>query len=365
MTDALSVTRDPFGTTREGAAVDRYTLESPAGVIVALITYGGTIQELWAPDSHGRRANVVLGFAALGDYEAHGDAHLGGIIGRYANRIAHGTFSLDGTAYRLPRNDGPHSLHGGGKGFHVHVWDAAVRPPAGDRVAVALRRTSPSGEMGYPGTLDVEVTYTLFADGSLRVDYRATADEPTVVNLTNHAVWNLAGEGSGTICDHVLTLAADRYTPFDATLIPTGEVAPVAGTPLDFVDPRPIGERIRDRFPQLAIARGYDHNFVLERGEAGSLTLAARVREPVSGRELEVHTTEPGIQLYSGNFLEGTLVGTSGRAYRQRDGLALETQHFPDSPNRPGFPSTVLRPGEVFESTTVCRLAPSADKIAP
>jgi aldose 1-epimerase len=364
VTGTPSVTREPFATTRDGAAVDRYTLESPAEVTVALITYGATIQQLWAPDRHGRRANVVLGFAALGDYETHGAAYLGGIIGRYANRIARGTFSLDGTVYRMPRNDGSNSLHGGGDGFHVRIWDASVLPAAGDRVAVALRRTSRSGEMGYPGTLDVEVTYTLFADGSLRVDYRATTDQPTVVNLTNHAAWNLAGEGSGTICDHVLTLAADRYTPVDATLIPTGEIAPVAGTPLDFVDPRPIGERIGDGFPQLAIARGYDHNFVLEPGDAGSPRLAARVREPVSGRELEVHTTEPGIQVYSGNFLDGTLVGTSGRAYRQRDGFALEPQHFPDSPNQPRFPSTVLRPGEVFESTTVYRLAPSAEKIA-
>ena len=246
------------------------------------------------------------------------------------------------------------------KGFDRHVWQAAALEPNGGSVGVRLRRTSPDGEMGYPGTLEVEVEYTLAPDGSLRIDYRAATDAATVVNLTNHAYWNLAGEGSGTICDHVLTLAARSYTPVNSTLIPTGEIAPVAGTPLGFLDPTPIGARIRDGFAQLASAHGYDHNFVLEPGQSTSPALAARVDEPASGRRLEVFTTEPGIQFYSGNFLDGTLVGTSGRTYRQSDGFALETQHFPDSPNRPAFPSTVLRPGERFESTTVYRLTTSS-----
>lgn len=351
------MTREPFGTTPDGTAVDRYTLSSPSGIAVSLITYGASVQQLWAPDRDGRRANVVLGFPTLDGYVAHCGHYFGAIVGRCANRIAHAAFGLDGVTYRVPANDMSSSLHGGPEGFDRRVWEATVAPPASDGAGLELHRTSPAGEMGYPGTLEVEVTYTLSEGDSLRIDYRATTDAPTIVNLTNHACWNLAGEGSGPIHGHVLELAADRYTPVGPTLIPTGEIAPVAGTPLDFVEPAPIGARIRDGFRQLAIARGYDHNFVLEQGgDAATPVLAARVHDPGSGRGLEVYTTEPGIQLYSGNFLDGTLVGTSGRAYRQSDGFALETQHFPDSPNQPGFPSTVLRPGELFESTTIYRL---------
>jgi aldose 1-epimerase len=356
VTDALAVTKGPFGATSDGKAVDRYTLESPAGVAVSVLTFGGAIQQLWAPDRDGRRANVVLGFSTVADYERHAGHHFGGIIGRYANRIAAGAFSLDGVAHRLPRNDGPNTLHGGTEGFDVHVWEAAVAQPVDDRVAISFRRTSPDGEMGFPGALDVEVTYTVSVDGALRVDYRATTDEPTVVNLTNHAYWNLAGEDAGTILDHELILAADRYTPIDERLIPTGEVASVAGTPLDFRVRRVIGERIRQGFEQLTLARGYDHSFVIN-GDPGTLRFAACVREPVTGRELEVHTTEPAIQFYSGNFLDGTVVGAGEKAYRQGDGFALEPQHYPDSPNRPQFPSTLLRPGEAFESTTIYRVS--------
>jgi len=356
VTPAPSITKQPFGTTPDGAAADLYTLTSPSGLSVALITYGACVQQLWAPDRDGRRANVVLGFPTLDGYVAHDGHYFGATVGRFANRIGGATFMLDGVTYRLPLNDGPNSLHGGTTGFDRRVWEAAVVPPTPDSVGLDLRYTSPDGEMGYPGTLSVTVTYTLSHD-SLRIDYRTTTDAPTIVNLTNHTCWNLAGEGTGTIYDHVLTLAADRYTPVDATLVPTGELAPVAGTPLDFTKPTPTGARIRDGFPQLAVAGGYDHNFALARRDSTSLIPAARVDEPTSGRRLEIATTEPGIQLYSGNMLDGTLNGTSGKAYRQSDGLALETQHFPDSPNHPNFPSTELRPGRVLTSTTVYRLS--------
>ena len=357
METAPSITRLPFGTTPDGSVVDLYTLTNSSGIAVAVMTYGAAVQQLWVPDRDGRKANVVLGFPTLADYVAHDGHYFGAIIGRCANRIAHGRFLLDGVTYEVPRNDGTNSLHGGTAGFDKRVWQAAVVPPTRDGVGLKLQYTSPDGEMGYPGTLAVNVTYTLANDDSLGIDYRATTDAATVVNLTNHTYWNLAGEASGTICDHILTLYADRYTPVDRTLIPSGEIAPVAGTPLDFTTPTRIGARIREAFPQLAIAHGYDHNVVLERVDTLSPILAARVREPTSGRELEVFTTEPGIQFYSGNFLDGTLRGTSGRTYRQNDGFALETQHFPDSPNHPEFPSTVLRPGDVFESSTVYRLS--------
>ena len=352
---APAVEREPFGTTPDGTAVERYTLSHPDGIAVSVITYGAAVQELWAPDREGRRANVALGFAALDGYTSHGGHYFGAIVGRYANRIGHAAFSLDGVTYRLPANEGESSLHGGPEGFDRRVWTADVRETPGGP-ALALRRTSPAGEMGYPGTLDVEVTYALVDADSLRIDFLATTDAPTVVNLTSHACWNLAGEGSGSILDHVLELAADRYTPVGPDLIPTGEIAPVAGTPLDFTEPAPIGARLRDPFPQLQIAGGYDHNFVLRHGGGRSPARAARVRDPASGRTLDVSTTEPGIQLYTGNFFDGTLVGTSGRAYGRNEGFALETQHYPDSPNRPSFPSTVLRPGKRFESTTIFRL---------
>jgi aldose 1-epimerase len=350
----LPVTREPFGTAPDGTPVERFTLSSGSGIAVSLIGYGACVQALRAPDRRGRTANIALGFATLDGYVAERGHYFGATVGRYANRIAHAAFELDGRAHRLVPNDGPSSLHGGPVGFDRHAWRSEVSPAGG---AVSFRRTSPAGEMGYPGTLEVEVTYTLEGN-SLRIDYLATTDAPTVVNLTNHTCWNLAGEGSGTIYDHVLTLAAGRYLPVDATLIPTGEIAPVAGTPFDFQRPTPIGARIRDGFDQLTIARGYDHTFALERENAAAApAFAARVVEPASGRVLEVATTEPGFQLYTGNFLDGTLIGTGGRAYRQGDSLAIETQHFPDSPNRPGFPSTALRPGEALRSTTVYRLS--------
>jgi aldose 1-epimerase len=348
LSDPASLATRPFGTAPDGAAVDLYTLDSAAGVTVSVLTYGAAVQGLWAPDRYRRVDNVVLGFPSLADYLVAGGHYFGATVGRYANRIARGTFALDGVTYELPRNDGENSLHGGTVGFDKRIWRVSQAQAIGDRARLALRYTSRDGEMGYPGTLAVQVVYTLSSDGTLRLEYRAETDAPTVVNLTNHTYWNLAGEGSGTIDDHVLTLAAHRYTPVDSTLIPTGEVASVADTLLDFTRPSPIGPRIGD---------GYDHNFVIDRGDASSLVLAARVDEPTSGRRLEVHTTEPGLQFYSGNLLDDTLPGPSGRAYGRRHGFTLETQHFPDSPNQPRFPSTVLRPGEVFESTTIYRLS--------
>jgi aldose 1-epimerase len=337
---------EPFGAL-DGQAVERYTLGTPSGIRVAILTYGGIIQSLEVPDRSGRVANITLGCASLDGY-VRGGAFFGALIGRVANRIARGRFTLDGLSYELPINNGPNSLHGGTLGFDKRVWSAT---PIDNALKLAL--DSPDGDQGYPGRLQVEVVYAL-AGSDLRIDYHATCDRPTVVNLTNHAYFNLAGEGSGSVEDHVLELHASRYTPIDASLIPTGTIESVSGTPLDFTTAHTIGERLRIGHEQLVLAQGYDHNFVID-GHDGSLLPAARVEHPASGRRLELLTSEPGIQFYAGNLLDGSLVGTSGRVYRQTDGFTLETQHYPDSPNRPEFPSTVLRPGETFSSTTVLR----------
>jgi aldose 1-epimerase len=344
-----------------GANVDLYTLTNSNGMQVKILTYGGIIQSVRVPDANDQFANVALGFRTLAEYAESGNpAYFGCITGRYANRIANGMFMLDGNTYQLPINNPPNSLHGGLVGFDKHVWQASeIRDPDGT-VGVALTFTSPNGDQGYPGTLSVEVDYRLTNDNEIKIDYKATTDAPTVVNLTNHSYWNLAGEGSGTALDHELRLNADRFTPIDSTLIPTGAIDAVAGTPFDFTSATPIGDRIRDYSnEQLRFGRGYDHNFVLNRPDPNdkSLILAAHVHEPTSGRILDIYTTEPGIQFYSGNFLDGTLVGTSGRAYRQGDGFALETQHYPDSPNHPNFPSTRLDPGQTFMSTTIYKFS--------
>jgi aldose 1-epimerase len=341
----MPVSAERFGTTPDGEEVDRFTLSAGA-VRVQVLSYGGVVSAVEAPDRHGDLANVVLGFNDLTDY-VHRSPYFGCITGRYANRLAGGRFTLDGRTFHIPLNDGPNALHGGGIGLDKRVWKVEE---AGD-AAVRLHHVSPEGDQGFPGTVALTVTYTLAADGALRIDYMATTDAPTVLNLTNHSYFNLAGEGRGDVYGHVVRIAADRYTPIGAGLVPTGAIEPVAGTPLDFTIATPVGARIRDSHPQLVLGQGYDHNYVL-RDEP----VAATVLEPASGRTLTVATTEPGLQFYTGNFLDGSLVGTAGRAYRQGDGFALETQHFPDSPNQPEFPSTVLRPGQELNSSTVFTL---------
>jgi aldose 1-epimerase len=342
--------KQSWGRTELGTPVDLYTLTNGNGVVAKITNYGGIVTELLVPDRGGRMGDVVLGFKTVDGYLA-GHPYFGCITGRVANRIAGGKFTLEGKQYQLAVNNGPNHLHGGVKGFDKHVWKGEPVRSA-DGPAVKFTRRSHDGEEGYPGNLDVTVVYTLTDKDELRIDYTATTDQPTPVNLTNHSYFNLAGEGRGTILDHELMLNADRYTPTDETLIPTGDLAPVSGTPVDFTRPMKIGPRIG----QLAsyLGGGYDHNFVVN-GGGGKLALAARVTEPTSGRVMEIHTTEPGIQLYTGNHLDGSLKGKSGQPYRQHGAFCLETQHFPDSVNQPKFPNTVLRPGQTYTQTTVHR----------
>lgn len=343
-----------YGSTAAGQDVTEYTLSNSNGVEVKIITYGGVITSVQLPDRAQRKANVVLSFNNFKDYETK-SPYFGSITGRYANRIAQGKFTLEGQEHQLHLNDGPNTLHGGNQGFDKVVWEVTREIDGAEGSGIELHYLSPHGDQNYPGALDAYVTYVLNDQNELRINYRATTDRPTIVNLTNHTYWNLAGEGSGPIYDHVLQLNADRYTPINATLIPTGELAPVAGTPFDFHTPKPVANGVRDNHEQIARAKGFDHNWVLNRPSFEDTTLvqAAVVREPSSGRTLEVWTTEPGIQFYSGNFLDASIYGAGGKAYRQGEGLALETQHFPDSPNQPTFPSTVLRPGETYDTTTV------------
>jgi aldose 1-epimerase len=346
------VTREPFGRTSDGHAVELFTLRNIHGIEVRLTNYGGIITSLKTPDRSGRFDDIVLGYDSLNGY-LRNSPYFGAIVGRYGNRIAHGRFTLDGTTYRLAVNNGPNSLHGGVRGFDKVVWKAKpFRNETG--TGIALDYTSPDMEEGYPGTLRANVTYTLTDDNRLIVDYQATTDKPTPVNLTQHSYWNLAGDGTRDILGHELTIDADSMTPVDSTLIPTGEISSVAGTPFDFRRPMPIGARIDQRQnTQIRYGGGYDHNFVLNRGSADVLVHAARVAEPTTGRTLDIYTTEPGLQFYSGNFLDGSITGKAGHVYRHRYGLALETQHYPDSPNHPNFPSTVLRPGQQYRSRTI------------
>ncbi len=344
-----SVSTAPFGQTPTGEAVDLYTLTNANGLEVKAITFGGIITSLRVPDRNGAPADVALGFNELEPY-LRNPPYFGAIIGRYGNRIARGRFTLDGRTYTLAPNDGPNHLHGGITGFDKVVWNAEPFERA-DAVGIAFTHTSPDGNEGYPGTLTTKVTYTLNDANELAFEYEATTDKATPVNLTQHTYFNLRGEGNGDILNHRLTIHASRMTPVDRTLIPTG-IAPVDGTPFDFRMPATIGARIDADDPQIRAGSGYDHNFVLDR-EADGLTLAARVEEPESGRVVEISTTEPGMQFYSGNHLNGSLTGKSGQPYGRRSGFALETQHYPDSPNRPEFPSTILQPGQTYRSKTV------------
>ncbi|MFC8781254.1 aldose epimerase family protein [Streptomyces nigra] len=347
---AAAPVRSLFGVLPDGTKVHSWSLAN-GGTRMKVLSYGGVVQSLEVPDRRGRLANVSLGFRSLDDYVAS-SPYFGALIGRYGNRIGKGRFTLDGRTYQVDVNDGENSLHGGAQGFDKRVWDVEPFTKGAD-VGLHLHLTSRDGEMGYPGTLRVKVTYTLTRYGDWRIDYAATTDKPTVVNLTSHVYWNLAGEGSGSIEGHRLKIDGSRYTPVDAGLIPTGEQARVAGTPFDFRRAKTVGEDLRTAHQQLLYGQGFDHNWVLDKGISPRPEWAATLQDPSSGRTLRIATTEPGLQFYSGNFLDGTLVGTGGRVYRQGDGLCLETQHFPDSPNRPSFPSTVLRPGQTYRSTTV------------
>jgi aldose 1-epimerase len=348
-----------YGQLPDGRMVHEYTLDNGCGLRLSAITLGGIVNGLWVPDGRGEPGNVVLGFGGLDDY-VHRNPSFGIIVGRYANRIANGRFSLDGETFELPRNDGPNCLHGGTVGFGHCLWHAEpAELRAGEAAALVLQHTSPHGDQGFPGELQVSVRYALSATGrAWRIDYQATTDRPTVVNLTHHGYYNLAGGGS--VLEHRLAIPASRYSEVDEFLIPQRHAA-VDGTPFDFRRATPIGQRIRQAHPQLLHGRGYDHNWLLDSpmGDDG-LRLAASLEDPASGRRMEVLTTEPAMQFYSGNFLDGRLAGPDGQVYRQGDGLCLETQHNPDSPNHPesaDWPSTVLRPGQVWRSSTMHRFS--------
>jgi len=344
----------PFGHTPSGETVDLYTLTNGKGMEVTISTWGGVVVSLKVPDRAGKPGDVVLGFD---DFEGYfkPNPYFGAIVGRYGNRIAQGKFRLDGVEYALAKNNGENSLHGGIRGFDKRLWTA--RRSTGQ--SLELTYLSMDGEEGFPGNLSTTVTYKLTDKNELRIDYAATTDKDTVLNLTNHSYFNLAGQGEGDVLGHQVTIFADRFTPVDKTMIPTGELRNVEGTPFDFRQPHPIGERINSGDEQLLVGRGYDHNFVLNRAGSG-LELAARVTEPKTGRVLEVLTTEPGVQFYTANFLDGTLTGKDGKAYGPRSALCIETQHFPDSPNKPEFPSVVLKPGGHYLTSTVYRLSTDA-----
>jgi len=352
---AAALDHAAYGTTKDGKAVEIYTLTNDHGMEVRFLTYGGVVTEIDAPDRDGHLADVVLGFRTLEEYETNSaKIYFGALIGRYANRIGQGRLTLDGQEHKFVANNGPNTLHGGTVGFDKQVWH--VEPlAAADGAGATLTLTSPDGQEGFPGTLKVRVTYTLTNDDAFRIAYEAETDKDTVLNLTNHSYFNLGGNGSGTVADQILTINADRFTPTDKTLIPTGELVSVAGTPMDFRTATPIGARLRSSFQPMVYAQGYDHNWVLNKPSPDALSFAARAYDPRSGRVLDCYTTEPGVQIYTGNFLDGAYVGSAGTTYRQTDAFTLETQHFPDSPNKPQFPTTELKPGQTFHSETVFR----------
>lgn len=355
---SLSVTKSAFGSV-SGKSVEKYQLTNRNGMQVDIITFGARVQAIKVPDKDGKLADVALGFDNVQDYIKHHNTYFGATVGRYANRIANGRFTLDGKSYKLPTNNGPNSLHGGTVGFDSHIWQAEEIRPSG-AVGVELTYLSPDGQMGYPGDMVVTVRYTLDNDNNLRIHYSAVSDKDTIINLTNHTYFNLAGAGDGTILDQVAMINADQFSPIDKTEIPLGKAEAVKGTPFDFTTPMPIGKRIGEKTTQLLYGEpkqgGYDHNFILDTG--GKLDeLAARVTDPKSGRTLEVYTTEPGIQFYTSNFLHGTFDGVGGE-YKHWGAFTMETQHYPDSPNHPSYPSTELKAGQKFSSTTIFKFLP-------
>ncbi|MEB0048545.1 MULTISPECIES: aldose epimerase family protein [unclassified Pseudomonas] len=354
----LSSEHKAFGKTSDGKPVEQYILRNSHGLQATVITYGATLQSLKVPDKNGKVEDVVLGFDDVKGYQ-HGTAYFGATIGRFGNRLANGAFELDGKRYHVPLNDGVNSLHGGPRGFDKHLWKAEASQGS-DSVGVTLTYVSPDGEMGFPGTLKTEVTYSLNEKNELRIDYKASTDKATVLNLTNHSYFNLAGAGNGDVLGQIATLHADHYTPVNSTLIPTGELTPVANTPMDFTQPTAIGKNIKADHPQLKFAEpkqgGFDFNWVLNaQGDPGQL--AADVFDPTSGRRLKLYTTEPGLQFYTSNFLDGTVKGKAGKTYRHWGAFTLETQHYPDAPNQPGFPSTRLDPGKTYTQSTVLKFS--------
>ncbi len=352
----LSNQHGSFGKMPDGTPIEKYTLKNSQGLEAVVITYGGVLQSLRVPDKNGKFEDIVLGFDDVDGYIKNGNVYFGATIGRFGNRLANGRFELDGKTYQVPQNDGSNALHGGPEGFDKRVWKAKPADEDGSSVGVELSYVSPDGEMGFPGTMTTHVTYSLNDDNELRIEYRATTDKPTVLNLTNHSYFNLAGAGSPSVLDQVATLYASHYTPVTEKLIPTGELAEVKGTPMDFLQPTPFGAHIKDDHQQLKFAEakagGFDFNWVLDTD--GDLSkLAAEVLDPESGRRLLMYTTEPGVQLYTGNFLDGSINGKDGKAYPHWSAFTLETQHYPDAPNQPNFPSTRLDPGQTYTQTTI------------
>jgi len=351
-TSKAGVEQERFGV-RDGRPVILYTLKNSHGVEVHAMNYGGIIQAIRVPDRKGNFADIVLGHDTAEGYMPN-PPYIGAIVGRYANRIANGTFTLDGKTYNLPKNDGPNTLHGGtARTFDKVMWESQ---PIKDKNGVLFEFLSKDGDDGFPGNLKMKVSYVLTDSNELVIDYEATTDKATPINVSQHSYFNLKGEGNGDILDHEVMINADRFTPVDKNLIPTGELRPVKGTPLDFTKPTRIGTRIDDNYDQLVLGHGYDHNFVINRKGPG-MTLAARVSDPTTGRVLEVSTTQPAVQFYTGNFLDGTVTGKEGRVYKRRFGFCLETQHYPDSPNHPDFPTTILKPGETFHQTTAFKFS--------
>ena len=347
------ITRGNFGTAN-GTACSLFTLTNANGVSISVSDYGGIVTQLMVPDKNGKAADVTLGYNSAERY-VENSPYFGAIVGRYGNRIAKAVFSLEGVTYKLAVNNGENNLHGGIKGFDKVMWNVKEKTAPG-AVGLELSYVSKDGEEGFPGTLSVTANYRLTDANEFKIDYLAKTDKTTIVNLTQHAYFNLKGEGNGDILDHEVMLNADAYTPVSETLIPTGEIASVKATPMDFTSPRKVGDRIEADFQQLKFGAGYDHNWVINQKAKGQLTLAGAVYEPKSGRLMEVFTTEPGVQLYCGNFLDG-MIGKSGKPYGRRSGLCLETQHFPDSPNKPQFPTVVLKPGDTYKTTTVYKFS--------